>query len=144
MDEDFQNEKIKWVNKATKLKFTPLMSACFRGYHTKGKAKDCQDERKEIVECLLDNGAKADYQTEDTKLTPCHWAAYNNDAAVVKVLFERGAPHDVFSAMGRLPIDLAGSSRAYEVIDECLNAYYKRLGVKEAGNTGAIAGYSEE
>ena len=120
------------------------MSACFRGYHTKGKAKDCQEERKAIVICLLDNGAKADYQTEDTKLTACHWAAYNNDEKCVRELFKRGAPHDVFSAMGRLPIDLAGSSRAYEVIDECLTNYYERLGVKEAGNTGAIVGYSEE
>ena len=44
-----------------------------------------------------------------------------------------------------MPIDLAGSSRAYEVIDVCLTNYFERLGVKEAGVTaGAIAGYTEE
>ena len=119
------------------------MSACFRGYHTKGKAKDCQEERLEIIQCLLDNGAKADYQTSDTWLTPCHWAAYNNDSGCVQELFKRGASPDAFSKMGRLPIDLAGSSRAYEVIDVCLSNYYERLGLKE-GVTGAIVGYSEE
>ena len=145
MDEDFQYEKMVWINKQNKYKFTPLMSACFRGYHTKGKAKDCQDERLEIIQCLLDNGAKADYQTDDTFLTPAHWAAYNNDAGCIKELFKRGASHDTFSLKGRLPIDLAGSSRAYEVIDVCLTNYYERLGVKDAGLTyGAIPGYTEE
>ena len=48
--------------------------------------------------------------------------------------------------MDRLPIDLAGSSRAYEVIDACLTNYYERLGFKEDddGFTGNIAGHSEE
>ena len=78
---------------------------------------------------MLDNGAKADYATEDTLLTPAHWAAYNKDAGCVKELLKRGASHDAFSLMGRLPIDLAGSSRAYEVIDVCLADYYERLGL---------------
>ena len=45
--------------------------------------------------------------------------------------------------MGRLPIDLAGSSRAYEVIDVCLTNYYERLGLKD-GHTGALPGYTDE
>ena len=45
--------------------------------------------------------------------------------------------------MGRLPIDLAGSSRAYEVIDVCLTNYYERLGLKD-GYTGAFPGYTDE
>ena len=76
---------------------------------------------------MLDNGAKADYQTTDTFLTPLHWAAYNKDAGCIQELLKRGAAHDSFSAMGRLPIDLAGSSRAYEVIDVCLTNYYERI-----------------
>ena len=146
MDQDFQYEKIVWINRQNLYEFTPLMSACFRGYHTKGKAKDCQDERLAIIQCLLDNGAKADYQTGDTKLTPLHWAAYNNDSGCVEELFKRGASPDAFSAMDRLPIDLAGSSRAYEVIDACLTNYYERLGLREDddGFTGNIAGHSEE
>ena len=49
--------------------------------------------RAAIVQCLLENGARADYVTEDTKLTATHWAAYNKDAGVVKLLLEHGAPH---------------------------------------------------
>ena len=37
---DFPNFQNELINKKNKYGFTPLMSACFRGYMTKGKAKD--------------------------------------------------------------------------------------------------------
>ena len=57
-------------------------------------------------------------------MTATHWAAYNKDSAVVAELLRHGAPHFSFSHMGRLPIDVGGSSRAYAVIDTCLEHYW--------------------
>ena len=40
IEQDF-NEALKvWVNRKNKYHFTPLMCVCFRGYLTKGMAKD--------------------------------------------------------------------------------------------------------
>ena len=57
-------------------------------------------------------------------MTAAHWAAYNKDFAVMSELLSNGANHLAFSHMGRLPIDVGGSSRAWEVVDVCLNSYY--------------------
>ena len=103
------------------------MCACFRGYLTKGSKKDSDQPRLEIVQALLRNGARADYSTPDTKMTAIHWAAYNKDYAVVKELLVNNAPEFHFSHMGNLPIDVAGSSMAENVIDICLNHYYERV-----------------
>ena len=84
---------------------------------------------------LLANGAKADYVTEDTLMTATHWAAYNKDKTVVKELFKHGAPHFAFSHMGRLPIDVGGSSRAYEVVDTCLEVYYETIKGEQSGTS---------
>ena len=91
----------------------------------KGKAKDADEPRLEIVKMLLANGAKANYTTDDTKMSAVHWAAYNKDHAVVSELLNNGAEHFQFSHMGRLPIDVGGSSRAWEVVDVCLDSYYR-------------------
>ena len=56
-----------------------------------------------------------------------HWAAYNKDYAVVKELLNSGAPEFAFSHEGRLAIDIAGSSLAYEVIDICLDHYHAKV-----------------
>ena len=122
--EDFPNLKDELINKKNKFGFTPMMSVCFRGYLTKGKAKDADTDRLIIVKKLLENGAKADYVTDDTLMTATHWAAFNKDAMVVSELLKNGAPHFAFSHMGRLPIDVGGSSRAFDVVDICLEAYY--------------------
>ena len=104
--------------------FTPLMSVCFRGYLVKGQAKDAEEPRLQIVKILLAVGADADYTASDTKMTPAHWAAYNKDFAVVRELLLHGANHFAFSHMQRMPIDVGGSSQAWDVVDVCLNAYY--------------------
>ena len=108
------------------------MSVCFRGYLVKGQAKDADEPRIQIVQCLLKAGAQADYMTLDTKMTAAHWAAYNKDYTVVRELLNNGADHFTFSHMGRLPIDVGGSSRAWEVVDICLEAYYNKV----TGNIG--------
>ena len=69
------------------------MSACFRGYHTKGKKDEAEVNRIKIVNMLLENGARADYITDDTKMTSLHWAAYNKDPLVVKALLQNKAKY---------------------------------------------------
>ena len=124
---DFPALKGELINKQNKYKFTPLMSVCFRGYLTKGKAKDAEYDRLAIVQILLKSGARADHVTSDTRMTATHWAAYNKDCEVVRELLDNGAPHFLFSHMGRLPIDVGGSSRAYNVVDVCLESYYNQI-----------------
>ena len=124
---DFPNKKDELINKQNKYKMTPLMNVCFRGYLTKGKAKDADTDRLKIVKKLLESGAKAEYVTADTKMTATHWAAFNKDAMVVKELLMNNAPHNKFSHMGRLPIDVGGSSRAFDVVDICLEAYFEQV-----------------
>ena len=129
---DLPNEKEQWINKKNKFGFTPLMSVCFRGYLTKGSASHAEENRLAIVKCLIENGANPNYQTVDTLMTATHWAAYNKDHGVVKVLLEAGSDHFAFSHMGRLPIDVAGSSRAYAVLDTCLETYFEKVAPSEA------------
>ena len=96
------------------------MSVCFRGYLVKGKAKEADEQRIKIVKCLVDAGADVNYATGDTNMTAMHWAAYNGDFAVVRELLNRGGSHFTISHLGRLPIDVGGSSRAWDVVDICL------------------------
>lgn len=88
---DFPSQKDQLISAQNKYKFTPLMSVCFRGYLVKGKAKDADEPRLQIVKKLLENGAKADYTTADTRMTAAHWAAYNKDYDVVRELLKSGA-----------------------------------------------------
>ena len=71
-------------------------------------------------------------------MTPAHWAAYNKDEDVVQELLEKGADPFVKSKMDRLPIDVAGSCRAYEVVDVFLNNFEKRIREEQA--TGITRG----
>ena len=77
----------------------------------------------EIVRILLRNGADCSSVTKDTVMTPAHWAAYNKDADVCKELLRWGADPFVVSKMNRLPIDVAGSCKAEEVVDVFLNGF---------------------
>jgi len=119
--------------------FTPLMSVCFRGYLTKGSKKDADQFRIKIVKKLLESGADASYTTPDTKMTSMHWACYNLDYAVVELLLRSGAPELSFSHMERLPIDVAGSSMAWRVVDVCLERYYYKVSGKSEPSADFIS-----
>ena len=69
------------------------MSACFRGYLTKGQKDDAYVERIKMVKALLKHGADASYVTpqNDTRMTAMHWACYNKDRDVVRALLEANA-----------------------------------------------------
>lgn len=115
------------VNKKNKFKFTPLMCVCSRGYLTKGAARNVHENRLRIVKLLVEAGADVKYATSDTQMTAAHWASYKKDDKVVEYLLEKGAPHDIFSHMQRLPIDVAGSSQAFQVVDVYLKKYLESV-----------------
>ena len=119
------------LNKKNKIGFTPLFCACWRGYHTKGDKDYAKEDRLAIAEVLLDNGANCSAITSDTVMTPAHWAAYNKDDDVCRLLLSRGADQFVKSRMDRLPIDVAGSCRAWEVVDVFLEEFKNREEAKK-------------
>ena len=68
-------------------------------------------------------GASPDHTTTDTEMTPLHWAAYNKDGDVCRALLGAGANQFVKSIMNRFPIVVAGSCRAWEVVDVFLDSF---------------------
>lgn len=43
------------------------------------------------VKALVENGSNINYVKRVTKLSPLHWAAFNNDVEVVEYLLKKGA-----------------------------------------------------
>jgi ankyrin repeat protein len=43
------------------------------------------------VTILIQNGANINFVKEQTKMTPLHWAAFNNDKDTVSYLLNHGA-----------------------------------------------------
>lgn len=59
--------------------YTPLMNLCFKGFQNSSEAEKCKLQRLKILRALLLAGADANKCRKDTKLTPLHWTAYNED-----------------------------------------------------------------
>ncbi len=125
--DDFPDKLKLWINSRNKYDYTPLICVCFRGYLTKGMAKDKVDERLQIVKCLVHAGANIMHFTADTQMTCMHWAAYNRDGDVCKWLLKEGAQPFKFSRVGRLAIDVAGSCKAWDVVDVFLDSYRRNV-----------------
>ena len=89
--EDCNDMSHELLNKENKIGFTPLFCACFRGYASKGEKDYAKDDRKAITISLIENGANCSPITKDTIMTPAHWAAYNKDEEVCRILLEKGA-----------------------------------------------------
>ena len=71
------------VNCRNKRGFTPLLELSFRGYHTENKKDKAKDNRARIITKLLLAGAISDYSREETRMTPMHWLAFNNDREAI-------------------------------------------------------------
>ena len=124
---DFPDKLKSWINSRNIYDFTPLINVCFRGYLTKGMAKDKLEDRLSIVKCLVNAGANIMHFTQDTEMTCMHWAAYSRDADVVKWLLKEGSQPFKFSRVGRLAIDVAGSCKAWDVVDVFLDSYRRNV-----------------
>lgn len=88
------------------LDFTPLLSACFRGYDQ--NEDEAKTSRIIIVRDLIESGADFNYQKKMTLLTPLHWASYNNDLEVVRLLISKGVQLK-FSSNLESPLSVAGN-----------------------------------
>ena len=61
---------------------------------------------KEIVQILLDNGAKIDLRaTNKDEATPLHWAAFFGQKDMVSLLIEAGAPINALDGNHATPVD---------------------------------------
>ena len=63
-------------------------------------------------------------------MTPLHWTAYNGDAQTCRHLIQNGANVFTYSFNEQLPIDVAGYTPQYNVIDTFLEIYCAQNGVK--------------
>jgi len=66
------------------------MSCCIKGYLGSelihGQRAMTKQKRLETVKILKENGADINVQSYKIKMTPLHWAAYNDDHALVSYL----------------------------------------------------------
>jgi ankyrin repeat protein len=63
---------------------------------------------------LIDKGANVNFVKDNTYLTPLHWAAFNDDPAVILHLLERGAEIN-FSSNDETPLDIGGLCDNHDV-----------------------------
>ena len=71
--------------------------------------------RLKIVQTLIKLQANVNFYSWKLQMTPLHWAAYNGDTAVVRLLLDNGAKPQI-NALDNTPVDLAGFSRSVEVV----------------------------
>ncbi len=100
------------------------MHCCLRGYtsgspEASAKLTRTKKDRLACVKILLnyDGMTKADlnFQNDIVKMTALHWAAYNDDLEVVKLLIEAGAK-SLFNQKGNTPVDIAAIGKNWEVV----------------------------
>lgn len=106
------------------------MEVCFRGYESSNLKEQAFEARLKIVDKLLEAGADPNYTKEATNMTPLHWAAYNGDRQTCRHLIQNGANVFVFGFNEQLPIDVAGYTPQYHVVDTLLEAYCTQNGVQ--------------
>ena len=90
-----QNMYKKYIDKPDADGHTPLFEACrqcFIGSDNIMKSEKKKANRLRIVELLIENEARVNIRSKHVGMTPLHWAAYNNDSNVVKLLIEKNAP----------------------------------------------------
>ena len=67
------------------------------------------------VKTLVLNNANVNFKTPKLGMTRLHWAAYQGDGMMVKLLLDQGAIQQI-TAMGNTPVDIAGFCGHAEVV----------------------------
>ena len=124
MFEKDEFKKVIEVDEPDSQGYTPLFLACFKGYigseQILARDDSTKARRMKVVDLLLNNGAEPNYVANKVNMTPLHWAAYNDDAAVTRrLLYEmknKGlVPTE--SASGAYPVDIAGFMKHKSVVN---------------------------
>ena len=80
------------VNALNSNALTPIFLVCLKGYiGTDGvgsRTETVKMNRLQIVKMLVEKGANLNFKREKVELTPLHWAAYNDDAELVRYLLK--------------------------------------------------------
>lgn len=91
--------------------YSPLYLVCFKGFLGSegmvGLTPEILKKRLECVKILLERNANVNFKTDKLEMTPLHWAAYQGDGQMVKLLLDNGAEM-CESAVGNTPVDIAG------------------------------------
>jgi ankyrin repeat protein len=69
---------------------------------------------------LLTLGAQANFTNDFVKMTPLHWAAYNDDPKTTQLLLDNGATQ-TYNSDNNSPIDIAGMCNNKDVVDVFLS-----------------------
>ena len=101
------------------------MAACMKGYlgseAIAGKLFSTKKKRLETITILVKHGADVNVQSDIIKMTPLHWAAYNDDPNVVSYLLNKGAKLQ-FSRKSNgdgtdaTPVDIAGVCNNEDIV----------------------------
>lgn len=64
------------------------------------------------MKLLIEYGSDINFTKSVTRMTPLHWAAYNDDRETVALLLDKNAIIK-FNTQGSSPIDMAGLAQSY-------------------------------
>ena len=101
--------------------------------------EDIKANRLRCVEILLENGADCNIKTKKLSMTAMHWAAYNNDAKVIKLLIANGAKQ-IFNKENQTPADIAGLMGNVDALRAiCKNLAHQFVGKDQSTLAGRVA-----
>lgn len=81
------------------------------------------NERDEVIKILIEKGgANFDFIKSKTKMTPLHWITFWEDFDSVNYLLNKH-PSIHFNADKLSPLDIAGITKRYKMVDLYLNYF---------------------
>ena len=90
---------------------SPLFLTCRKGYvgaeGMGARSDSVKHKRLEIAKILVEKGADVNFISDVVGLTALHWAAFNDDPELVRILLAKGA-RQLESNSGSMAVDIAG------------------------------------
>ena len=79
-------------------------------------AAACAEGNLDTVEKLLRAGAEINYRTTGTGYTPLHWAIYEENFEIARLLIDRGAEANISDEHGETALDLLKKSESPDAV----------------------------